>query len=277
MDLKPDLNDEQNSFLPEEYVAQRAENRASIITLVLFAVVMFGVVGAFLITNERWASVRTRQEAVGEAYAAEAVKIEQLKSLEAQRTQLVGKAEITTALLERVPRSVLLAELTTRLPATVTLTLIELDGKRLVKKSADPKKKGRQVRSLSKGAKVGAKNQLASDERPEIEAPQFSFKLTLEGVCPTNSPITDYMSALNDLPLLSHVELEFIQQTQIDHVDLRRFKITSVLRRDADASMLDLVRASHDDDATIEDGSSDDDSFFDDNELADATDQGEEH
>jgi len=210
---------------------------------------------------------------VGEAYSAEAVKIEQLKSLEAQRAQLVGKAEVTTALLERVPRSVLLAELTTRLPSTVTLTLIELEGKRIVTKPVDRKKKGRQVRSLSKSAKVGAKNQKAASDRPEIEAPQFEFKLTLEGVCPTNSPITEYLSALNELPLLSNVELEFIQQTQIDNVDLRRFKIISVLRPDADASMLDLVDAGNDKDTALEDGSSSDDSLMDDSELADATDQ----
>ena len=149
MDLKPNMSDDERSFLPEAFVAQRAENRASIITLVLFAVVMFAVVGAFMMTNERWASVRARQSSVGEAYAAEAVKIEQLKSLEDQRAQLVDKAEITTALLERVPRSVLMAELTTRLPGTVTLTLVELEGKRIKTAPPDPKKKGGQVRSLS--------------------------------------------------------------------------------------------------------------------------------
>ena len=39
----------QSSFLPEDYVTERAERRSSLISVVLFVVVMFGVVAAFFV------------------------------------------------------------------------------------------------------------------------------------------------------------------------------------------------------------------------------------
>ena len=40
------------SFLPEDYLAQKAERRTNIISLVLFGVVMFAVFLAFMVTNQ---------------------------------------------------------------------------------------------------------------------------------------------------------------------------------------------------------------------------------
>ena len=46
-----------SSFLPDDYLEQRAERRTNLISLVLFAVVMLGVFLAFLFTNQRWSVV----------------------------------------------------------------------------------------------------------------------------------------------------------------------------------------------------------------------------
>ena len=41
-----------NSFLPEDYLAQKAERRTNVISLVLFAVVMLGVL-IFLVLRQQ--------------------------------------------------------------------------------------------------------------------------------------------------------------------------------------------------------------------------------
>ena len=46
------------TFLPEDYLAQKAERRTNLICLALFAVVMMAVVGAFLVTNRQWSRMR---------------------------------------------------------------------------------------------------------------------------------------------------------------------------------------------------------------------------
>src|SRR5438093_1151288 len=49
------------SFLPQDYVARRAELRANLLCLGLFGVVMFGVIGAFFVTDRQWLQVSQAQ------------------------------------------------------------------------------------------------------------------------------------------------------------------------------------------------------------------------
>src|SRR4051812_3058349 len=93
-----------NSFLPEDYVARKTETRVNVLILGLFALVLGGVVAAFVVTNQRWQALRQRQANVNEQCVLEGHKIEQLNALENQRAQMMEKAEITAALVERVPR-----------------------------------------------------------------------------------------------------------------------------------------------------------------------------
>ncbi len=114
------------SFLPEDYLAQKAERRTNLICLTLFVVVMIAVFGAFLVTNRQWTHVKRSQEAINARYREVAKQIEALTELETQREQMLEKAELAAALVERVPRSILLAELINRMPDRMALTKFEL-------------------------------------------------------------------------------------------------------------------------------------------------------
>jgi Tfp pilus assembly protein PilN len=246
------------SFLPEDYVRRRAEMRANVISLGLFGVVMFGVIGAFFVTNRQWMTVRQEQLTVNQAYAAEARKIDQLQQIEAQKTAMISKAELTTALLEKVPRSILLAELITRMPQDITLLDLALTSKRIATEGAPQadKKAKPKPGSLSKGkgtdkdkaaetkkdadAKKAAE---AEPEKPKVVPPKFEFTLKLNGVARVNNDITDYLSALNACLLLECVELTFIKPRIMDDVELREFEITAHIRNDADARSIEPVSA----------------------------------
>lgn len=226
-----------SSFLPEDYVQRRAEARANLLTLSLFAVVLLGVVAAFLVTNRAWNSIRLEQEAINVEYTQEAAKIDQLKELERQREQMMEKAEITAALIERVPRSVLLAELINRMPAAVTILELELKSTRIeggppagaASPAGQPPKVAPKVRSLMDG---GASK---PEGETRVKPPRFESNLRLVGVAPANEQIADYLAALKASPLLSRVELVYINETTIDKQAFRKFEVMASLRPDADA------------------------------------------
>ncbi len=236
-------------FLPEDYIAQKIELRANVLCLSLFGLVMFGVIGAFFVTNRQWLNVRSEQASITLEYTDQAQKIEQLKELEAQKAEMLGKAEITTALIEKVPRSVLLAELVQRMPNDITLLDLKLESKRIkddpipgitpVPGQATPK-----IRAIQAGGTGAA----ASGPRPllqepsRIRPPRFEYKLIIVGVARRNNEVADYMAGLKSCPLLDKVELRHIKDKEMDKVELREFAIEAALRPDADARSLEPVK-----------------------------------
>ncbi|GAB5497093.1 MAG: hypothetical protein Phyf2KO_21730 [Phycisphaerales bacterium] len=225
---------DQDSFLPEDYVKSKGERRANMLSLTLFGVMMLAVVAAFFATNRRWMSVRNEQRSINAMYVREAEKIEELKELEKQRAEMVSKAEVTAALVERVPRSVLFAELVSRMPVDLTLTEFELSSEE-VKRSRGSKRSGG-VRTLS-GKSSKSKNAKKGEEEAEssIYIPEYDQKLRIVGVGLSNDDIADYIENLRDCDLLDSVELKFIKESKIDGVLLRSFELSAAIRKGADA------------------------------------------
>jgi Tfp pilus assembly protein PilN len=233
------------SFLPEDYLRKKGERRSGMITGALFCIVMFGVIAAFFVTNRQKSRVEARQVAINAQYAQEAKKIEQLKVLEAQKAEMLEKAEITTALIEKVPRSILLAEIINRMPEELTLTSFKLVSKRQ-KEAPTPKAPGRTTpRSLAgkptttaAGAKPGAKEpEKEPDNKPK--PPRYEFTISLVGLSQSDREVADYHAALKQCPLLKQVDLMFSGEVIIDQVALRKFKIEALIRPDADARQIE--------------------------------------
>jgi hypothetical protein len=204
---------------------------------------MMGVVAAFFVTNREWSAVRSLQEQINVQYAAEAKKIEQLKVLEAQKSEMMEKAEITTALLEKVPRSILMAEIINRMPPALALTELDLVSKKIVDQTKKEDKKKPAPRSLTgkapaKGGPVkGAKVEEAAPERPK--PPRFEYVLSLIGLAKTDEEIADYTASLQQCGLLERVEFKFSGDVIIDEVGLRKFRIEANIRTGADARMIE--------------------------------------
>ena len=134
------------SFLPEDYLDQKAERRTNLISLSLFGVVMVSVFAAFLVTNRQWSQVKTARGAVNEQYAQAAAQIETLNELEEQKNQMLSKARLAAALVERVPRSILLSELINRMPNRLGLVELELKEQELFIKRMDESRLVQNVR-----------------------------------------------------------------------------------------------------------------------------------
>lgn len=234
---KSSNNTPAGGFLPDDYLHSRVEKRAGVLTLVMFGVVMFGVASAFFVTNRQWIDVRAEQQAINAEYTREAQKIEQLKALEQQKAEMLAKAELTTALIERIPRSLLTAELVTRMPEQITLLNMELKSKRIM--TAAPAPRAKPVSgSLMNSGKGGA----AADPAPvRVTAPKYEYNLTVTGVSQDNNEIADYLASLKQSPLLEGVDLTYIKPTKINDIELRRFELVARLRPDADARSVEPV------------------------------------
>lgn len=232
---RPDDGGASSSFLPKDYVRGKQEMRFVAITVSLFIIVMLAVVGAFLVTNSRWSSVREQQKGIAGEYESESAKLEQLRQLETQREEMLSKARITTALLETAPRSVLLAEIVTSLPEEATLLQA-----RLVSKRAKQSPVAAAAQDAGK-AKTGSRSKGKAEPAPPpvVLPPKFDYTLTITGVAPTNNQVADYLRRLQESPLLQKVELAYIEETKLEDLQLRRFEIVAQLPEDADARKVD--------------------------------------
>jgi Tfp pilus assembly protein PilN len=221
-----------NSFLPEDYLAQKAERRTNLISLVLFAVVMLGVFLAFIVTNQKWSNVKQNQMAINARYQQVAEQITELTELEEQKEQMLDKAELATALVERVPRSILLAELINRMPDRLSLLQFTLNSEKLkapIARAAAP----------SDGSRLGparakTKEEAAEEMEKKVEAPRYSVRITLVGVAPTDLEVSRYLAALNAYSLLHNVTLEYSEENEIEGQLMRKFEIKMQLDPNAD-------------------------------------------
>jgi Tfp pilus assembly protein PilN len=111
----------QLSFLPDDYLKRKAQRRANAICAVLFMAIMVAIGGTFTFSERSLRTIEAQDASVEAQYADAANKLEQVQQMQAKQRQMAQQAELASALLEKVPRSRVLAELTNTLPAGVSL------------------------------------------------------------------------------------------------------------------------------------------------------------
>jgi Tfp pilus assembly protein PilN len=221
------------SFLPADYVQRKTELRNNIITLTLFALAMGVVAVTFFMKDMEWRKVRDQYVAVNEAYEAEGQKIEQLKQLEAQRAQMMEKAQITSALVERIPRWAVLGEIHLRMPRTMWLETFEVKSTRNDAGASQglPLTRPAGVQSLTDGAAAAAAEK-------KIVPPSFSYQMTILGSAERNNDVADFLTSLKRSPIFKNVELTFIRESREGEKVVRRFEILTSLRTEVEQKVL---------------------------------------
>ena len=223
------------SFLPEDYLDQKAERRTNLISLSLFGIVMVSVFAAFLVTNRQWSHVRKARAAINSQYEDAASQIKRLTELERQRDQMLTKARLAAALVERVPRSILLAELINRMPPRMGLLNLNLRSDRL--KPVRPRQRGG-VSRLRGPTRAQTRQQIAAqqggDKEKQIDVPRYRVRIKLVGVAPTDIEVSRYIAALNAHPLLMKVTLQYSEERELEGSRMRQFEISMELNNDVD-------------------------------------------
>src|SRR5687767_9208465 len=117
------------SFLPDDYLERKGRRRANAVCAALSVVVMGAIASAFWLTERTMSEVEARAAKVDAAFTDAARSIEQVNKMKAQQRKIVHQAELAASLVERVPRSNLLAEFTNSLPAGTSLLDLALESR----------------------------------------------------------------------------------------------------------------------------------------------------
>lgn len=221
------------SFLPEDYLQKKIAVRTNAICITLFVLVMTGVVGAFMVTDRQRIEVRRLQTEVDEQYREAARRIDQLDQLQQDKKLMMQRKKVAEVLVERVPRSVILAELTNLMPST--LSLLEFDMQTEVLRTA-PRPKTAIQRESEKNQKNREK--LANPEEPEIKPTEL--KLTLVGVAPTDLEVSQFLASLNQHELFENIFLLYSEGAQIQERPMRKFEIELTLNQNIAPQSLDV-------------------------------------
>jgi len=225
------------NLLPEDYAQRRSQHRANILCIAMLAVVMTGVGAAALICEQSLRNTQHVRDQVYASYAEAARQITQMNKLKAHKRTRIRKAQATLALLERVPRSYLLAVLTRALPENASMTKLEL--KRNVRVS---------VRESPRAGKKRLSRSAAAKAVQESRRREHRTLLAVTGIAATDVEVAAFMAELLRSPLLTAVDLSYSEEKifrprkkGLPELKLREFKVTMEVRPDVD--VIDLTRA----------------------------------
>ena len=203
------------NLMPNDYIERRLQQRTNSLGLVLFGVVMLCIAGTAFVSRRATNHTLAVAERVDADYALAAKMIGEMRQLEARKQMLLEKAEMTASLLERIPRSTIVAVITNALPAEACLTSMEMVP----------------VKSFGGPSAAGKFDQLLAAQQKN----EFITTIQVSGVTSTDVEVANFMSNLADCPLLSAVDLVFSQEKFINKMSVREFKVTMIITPGMDA------------------------------------------
>jgi len=218
------------NLLPEDFAHRRTARRTNTIALVMFTVVMGGILAGVSVNQRSVNSTRDVLAHVTSEYQDAAKLIEKLNQLDATKMVMQEKNKVTASLVERQPKSYVLALLTNSLPETACITSMKLT----------PKQAAANNPNQRPGRGPAAKDSTFT----EIE---------LMGLAVTDMDVAEMMTKLSSSPLVNKVDLIYSQDKQLDITDpvtnkivtqrvFRDYKLRIALSPDVD--VMDLLGSS---------------------------------
>jgi Tfp pilus assembly protein PilN len=221
-------------FLPNDYLAMRNRHRANLACLAIAGTVMvaLGLVITLLFVNKVGAGQVLA--VVEQQYQQASQQLNELKQLEERKADLLRKVALSTTLLERVPRSNILARLTNHLPRGTSLTLLTMKVEEVEVRASEINADAK----TDKSAAAAPANKNAKSGKPEtVRMKQYVFRL--DGVAPTDVEVAEYITRLNADALFRNVDLQFSEELakEKDGVAGRRFQLMFRLNSSAEKVM----------------------------------------
>jgi Tfp pilus assembly protein PilN len=219
---------EQLSFLPEDYLERKAQRRTNVFCAVLAVIVMAAIGSAFSLTERMTRESERRHTQVEDQFAAAARQIDEFKQMELKQRKMTRQADLAASLLEKVPRSIVLAQIVNCAapPADVAVEDLTLDSaKRQTQSAPQPKPTGPGADAFSE---------------PLAEPVLYDVRLRVSGVATSDLQVAEYIRRLSQCPLFRDVNLVISQQAAQDDRTVRRFQIEMGLNNDVDVTALDI-------------------------------------
>ena len=221
----------QLSFLPDDYLARKAQRRTNVIFAILFLLTVGAAGAAFTHAKKGVKVAREANEIARNDKAQAARPIEQFQKLQEKQRTMAMQAELTSSLIEKVPRSFLLAEMTNSLPTGVSLVDLVLDSRKKVAAPAPPAPKGSfEVKAPgSAGAKPAA---------PQVQPIMYDVTMKVTGIASNDVQVAQFITKLNASRLLKDVNLVISDEFKSGDDKLRKFQIEMMLNPSAEIDPL---------------------------------------
>jgi Tfp pilus assembly protein PilN len=219
------------SFLPEDYLEQKYKMRANVICVILIVLTGVAIAAIWWQRSTKHARVVAEFTDVNNNYIDAARKIEQVKKMHEQQREVVHHAELAASLVEKVPRSNMLAEITNALPIGVSLIDLAMTSK---------------PHTEAAGSQSAFEHRVA--EGPQNDAmglgtkpPQFDVALKLTGIARDDIQVAQLISRLSHSSMFQDVNL-VVSDTYSDGqpgatgkaVQLRKWQLEMMLNPQAE-------------------------------------------
>ena len=220
----------QLSFLPDDYLERKARRRANILCGALALIVLGVIVSAFQYMEKITKAVDVKYAAVEQQYTDAAKRIEKVNQMRAQQQQVVRRAELAASLVEKVPRSNVLAEFANSLPPGLSLVSLAMESKERSGAAPPAMTAFEAKRAALEGRSVSA----------AVAPKSYDVYLKLEGIAATDVQVGDFMEKLKRSSLFKDVNLLFTEQILQRDVNakteetLRKFQIELMLNPNAE-------------------------------------------
>jgi Tfp pilus assembly protein PilN len=202
----------------------------------LFIALMAVLGGSFVTIKIRQRGFNAKEKLVNAKMSQAQEAIKQFEQLQTKRKTMMKTVQTTVALLEPVPRSVLLASLTNSLPAGVSLLQVNIIQKESIKTN--------QIPVITKYKTT--QNEKMAESQPKVSQEKLlETHIDIEGIAPSDRQVADYIGQLSCSFLLDNVELVESKEYKIEDTALRQFKLTAMLRSDVHLTNEDIKKIKH--------------------------------
>ncbi|HEY7115567.1 MAG TPA: PilN domain-containing protein [Tepidisphaeraceae bacterium] len=220
----------QLSFLPDDYLEIKRQRRTNVICAVMFLMIMSGIGVLFTMSERTHKAEETENTAVSKEYAEAATRIQQQKQMQEKHQRLNAQAELTASLVERVPRSRLLAELTNAKPAGVSFTEVRLDSKLRAANGASAAAAGKTQFEMKRAAMEAATGSAKHAAGPPVpQAKSYDVNVKVMGLADNDVQVAQFLAKLNQSQLLQDVNLVISDEQQLGDAKMRKFEIEMMI------------------------------------------------
>ena len=221
----------QVSFLPDDYLDAKRQRRSNTLCAALFLIVVAGIGSAFLYMQRTMEDVDRELTRVATQCEEAAGQIAQLGQMQEKQRTMEAQAALTASLIEKVPRSCILAQITNARPQGVSLLDFSLESKvHSAPAVAQPAPSHNKYQI--KRAQLEAQRNAAVAAAPEAKVYDVYFHLT--GVAENDVQVAAYIKALSACTIFNDVNLLVSDEYEDNKVKMRRFQIDFSLDPQAD-------------------------------------------
>lgn len=198
------------NFVPDDYIQKKDTCRSNWMYMFLCLIVIAAMAGTFAIIKIRQQAVSRQSGIVAKKLLKAQEDITKFEELRVKQKKMMDTALTAVDLIEKIPRSVVLAQLTNSLPSGTSLSKVKLT---------------EQVPNEMRSRR--AQNKSASNEQQQSSSQSF---VEIEGFAPSDEEVAEYIAALDSSELFKRVDLIYTQQHKKgkdDAFTVRKFKLNT--------------------------------------------------